>query len=118
MTMTYLIDGITVLTQHPITEYVGQFWIVLLAILFVIGISCAIAGFLVEVPEMLAAGLICVSLMIPAGILVEIYTHEVETGRYEYQALLDETVDINELATHYDIIGQDGLIWTIQDKEN
>lgn len=115
--MAYPIDGITVLAQHPIIEYAGQVWIVLLAILFVIGISCAIAGVLVEVPEMLAAGLICVLLMIPAGILVGIYTHEVETGRYEYQVLLDETVDINELATHYDIIEQDGLIWTLEDKK-
>lgn len=111
-------SGITILTQHPITEVVGQFWIVLLAIFFVIGISCTIAGFVVEVPETLAAGLICVLLMIPAGILVKVYTHKVETGRYEYQVLLDETVNINELASHYDIIGQDGLIWTIQDKEN
>ena len=59
-----------------------------------------------------------VNLYVPAGILAKIHVHEVETGRYEYQVLLDETVDINELASHYDIIGQDGLIWTIQDKEN
>ena len=48
MMMAYPIDGITVLAQHPIIEYAGQVWIVLLAILFVIGISCAIAGFLVS----------------------------------------------------------------------
>lgn len=111
-------SGITILTQHPITEMVGQFWIVLLAILFVVGISCIIAGLSVEVPEMFVAGLICILLMVPAGILAKIHVHEVETGRYEYQVLLDETVNINELASHYDIIGQDGLIWTIQDKEN
>ena len=44
-------SGITILTQHPIMEYVGQVWIVLLAILFVVGISCTIAGLSVEVLE-------------------------------------------------------------------
>lgn len=111
-------SGITILTQHPITEMVGQFWIVLLAILFVVGISCIIAGLSVEVPGMVAFGLICALLMLPVGLWAKVHTHEVETGRYEYQVLLDETVNINELASHYDIIGQDGLIWTIQDKEN
>lgn len=111
-------SGITILTQHPIVEYAGQVWIILLVILFVVGISCIIAGLSVEVFEIFAVGLICVLLMVPAGILAKVHTHEVETGRYEYQVLLDETVDINELASHYDIIGQDGLIWTIQDKEN
>lgn len=108
---------ITILTQHPIVEYVGQIWIVLLAIFFVVGISCIIAGLSVEVPKIFFTGLICLLLMLPAGIFAKVYTHEVETGRYEYQVLLDETVDINELVSRYDIIGQDGLIWTIQDKE-
>ncbi len=116
MMMAYPIDGITVLAQHPIVEYVGQFWIVLLAILFVVGISCTIAGFLVKVPEIFVTGLLCLLLMLPAGAFAKIYVHEVETGRYEYQVLLDETVDINELASHYDIIEQDGLIWTLEDK--
>jgi hypothetical protein len=98
-------------------EYVGQVWIILFIILFVVGISCTIAGLIVNVFKIFFAGLICVLLMLPAGIFAKAYTHEVETGRYEYQVLLDETVDINELASRYDIIGQDGLIWTIQDKE-
>lgn len=117
MMMAYPIDGITVLAQHPIVEYVGQFWIVLLAILFVIGMSCIIAGLSVGVFEVFVAGLICILLMVPAGIFAKIHIHEVETDRYEYQVLLDETVDINELASHYDIIGQDGLIWTLEDKK-
>lgn len=111
-------SGITILTQHPIAKYVGQVWFVLLVILFVVGIGCIIGGLTAKVLRTFVFGWICLLLMLPAGVLAKIYTPKVETGRYEYQVLLDETVDINELVSHYDIIGQDGLIWIIQDKEN
>lgn len=65
---------------------------------------------------LIALGFLLVFMVV--SIIGQQYYKEVPTGRYEYQVLLDETVDINELASHYDIIGQDGLIWTIQDKGN
>lgn len=111
-------SGITVLTQHPIVEYVGQVWVVLAAIAFVIALGVFVGSLISNSKEGLLIALIFgILFWVLAGIGTQHYK-EVPTGRYEYQVLLDETVDINELASRYDIIGQDGLIWTIQDKEN
>ncbi len=40
------------------------------------------------------------------------------TGRYEYKVILDETYPASQLYENYEVIGQDGKIWIIQDKES
>ena len=111
-------SGITILTQHPIMEYVGQVWIVLVAITFILTISSLIVNLVCNSFESYGYCIVFAIMFFTFGIIGKVHCKQVETGRYEYQVLLDETVNINELASHYDIIGQDGLIWTIQDKEN
>ena len=111
-------SGITILTQHPIVEYQGQVWVVLAAIAFILTISFFIVGFVCDSFESFGYCIVFLIMLFVFVIIGKVYYKQVETGRYEYQVLLDETVDINELASHYDIIGQDGLIWTIQDKED
>lgn len=111
-------SGITILTQHPIMEYVGQVWVVLAVIAFVLTISFLIVALVCDSFESFGYFIVFLIMLFVFAIIGKVYCKQVETGRYEYQVLLDETVDINELASHYDIIGQDGLIWTIQDKEN
>ena len=39
------------------------------------------------------------------------------TGRYEYKVILDESYPATELYENYEVIGQDGKIWIIQDKK-
>lgn len=111
-------SGMTILTQHPIVEYAGQVWVVLAAIAFILTISFLIATAVCGEKETLYYCGVFLLLLFAFSLIGKGRYKQVETGRYEYQVLLDETVDINELASRYDIIGQDGLIWTIQDKEN
>ena len=40
------------------------------------------------------------------------------TGRYEYKVILDETYPATQLYENYEVIGQDGKIWIIQEKES
>lgn len=40
------------------------------------------------------------------------------TGRYEYKVILDETYPATQLYENYEVIGQEGKIWIIQDKES
>ena len=40
------------------------------------------------------------------------------TGRYEYKVILDETYPATQLYENYEVVGQDGKIWIIQDKES
>lgn len=111
-------SGMTILTQHPIVEYQGQVWVVLAAIAFILTISFLIVALACNSFESFGYFIVFLLCFLFFIIIGKVHYKQVETGRYEYQVLLDETVDINELASHYDIIGQDGLIWTIQDKEN
>ena len=110
-------SGMTILTQHPIVEYQGQVWVVLAAIAFILTISFLIVALVCNSFESFGYFIVFLIMLFIFIIIGKVHYKQVETGRYEYQVLLDETVDINELASHYDIIGQDGLIWTIQDKE-
>lgn len=43
---------------------------------------------------------------------------DVPTGRYEYKIILDETYPAKQLYEEYEVIGQDGKIWIIQEKES
>ena len=110
-------SGITILTQHEIVKTVENGWWIAAIIFGVLSILLFFIA-LAECSEgcgWMAFGffLVFISCLIMGGVSRK----EVSTVRYEYQVLIDETVDINELASRYDIIGQDGLIWTIQDKE-
>lgn len=115
--MTYPIDGITVLAQHEIVKIVGEGWWIAAIIFGVLSILL----FLVAMDECSEGcgwmSLVFLVAFIFCLIMGRVSRKEVPTGRYEYQVLLDETVDINELALRYDIVGQDGLIWTLEDKK-
>lgn len=115
--MTYPIDGVTVLTQHPIMEYAGQVWIILTAIAFILTFSFLIMALVCNSSKAFDYYIVFFIMLFVFGIVGKVRFKPVETGRYEYQVLLDETVDINELALRYDIVGQDGLIWTLEDKK-
>lgn len=115
--MTYPIDGITVLTQHEIVKTVVSGWVMVAIVFGVLSLLLLFIA-LVECSSGYAwSSLVFFIVFIFCFVKGEISSKEVPTDRYEYQVLIDETVDINEIALHYDIIGQDGLIWTLEDKK-
>lgn len=40
------------------------------------------------------------------------------TGRNQYKVLIDDSVSFNEIAENYEIVGQDGEIYILEDKES
>lgn len=84
MTMTYPIDGITVLTQHEIIKITGQIWPMLVTILGVLCIGLLLSALIYNSNGMAIGSLICLILM-----AVSIFIG----------------------------FGQDGLIWTLEDKK-
>lgn len=42
---------------------------------------------------------------------------QVETGRYQYTALIDDDTPFNEVLEKYEIVGANGKVWTLEDKE-
>lgn len=62
------------------------------------------------------AGIAC--LVFIASVLVSaVYTPNY-TGRNQYKVLIDDSVSFNEIAENYKIVGQDGEIYILEDKEN
>lgn len=44
-------------------------------------------------------------------------TNTVPTGRYRYEVTIDDSVSFLDLQEKYDVIEQNGKIWTLEDKE-
>jgi hypothetical protein len=44
-------------------------------------------------------------------------TYKEPTGRYEYQVIIGENVSFTDIYSNYEVVDQNGLIWTIRDKE-
>lgn len=64
---------------------------------------------------MFIAWLICVIACVAAAIW---FADEVPTGTYQYEVLLTDNYSATQLLQDYDVVGQRGSIWVIQDKEN
>ena len=58
-------------------------------------------------------------LCILSALIITIVYKEVEipSGRYQYEAVIDDDVSINEVYKHYNVIEQKGKIWILEDKE-
>ena len=62
------------------------------------------------------AGIAC--LVFIASVLVSFVYTPNYTGRNQYKVLIDDSVSFNEIAEKYEIVGQDGEIYILEDKEN
>lgn len=64
---------------------------------------------------MFIAWFIC---MIACTAAVIWFADKVPTGIYQYEVLLTDNYSATQLLQDYDVVGQRGSIWIIQDKEN
>ena len=110
-----MIEGITVLNQTEITDMPKCFGFIigtcmLLTVLFFIGMIIfdnITLGLL-----SLIAGVCCLISVLIGGI------NEQPTGRYEYECIIDESVDFVDIYKKYKVIEQRGDIWVLVDKES
>jgi hypothetical protein len=112
------LEGIEILHQKEIMEFVTPNWVLPVAVL--IGILCIVMGWLLVdmVLDMdcgillgLFVGVICGLVIMLGG------SEKVPTGRYKYEATIDKSVSFVELYEHYDIVEQRGEIYILKDKE-
>ena len=61
-------------------------------------------------------GLFCVFVLV--SFLVYCIYQPDYTGKNQYKVLIDDSVSFNEIAENYKIVGQDGDIYILEDKEN
>ena len=115
-------DGIEILAQTEIMETVyaikcwGIFSFTLLIVGFIVFLIAIMLGnefFMTSGGIQLILGMIA---SVVCLLLSDIITEP--TGRYEYQVTIGENVSITEFYEKYEVIDQNGKIWTIRDKNN
>ena len=109
-----------ILSQTEIIEQAGGWPPALIMILFIITFLiaslvfeavCRLGNLSFVVGIFLALVLLFLSALVWAP-------KDTPTGRYEYKVILDETYPATQLYENYEVIGQDGKIWIIQEKES
>lgn len=115
-----MIEGIEVLAQNDVMEPMR--WIIIVCTSFFV---LAILGFILFVVgavlcnSLLDIGgwIMCIGMIFAfvSGLFTDIF--EESTGRYEYQVIIGENVSFTDVYSNYEVVDQNGLIWTIRDKE-
>lgn len=116
-------DGVHILNQTEIMTYpeVLRSYLIILAIIIVLSLFvlkmadeydwktlglCSFASFLLS------------SVLMFICFLAFIFTlNSVHTGRYRYEATVDDSVTFNNIMKKYEVVEQRGEIWILEDKE-
>ena len=115
-----MLEGIEILAQTEIMEtaYVIQYLTVCFTVLMIVGVIVFFVSLVVDneffvtyggVQTMLGAIVAFVCLLL-SDVITE------PTGRYEYQVTIGDNVSITEFYEKYEVIDQNGKIWTIREK--
>ena len=109
-----------ILSQTEIIEQVGGWPPAVVFTMFII-IFVATSCFFAFTLNLDTAGIVCglVATFLVLFLTIGIWSPKaVPTGRYEYKVTLDETYPATQLYEEYEVVGQDGKIWIIQEKES
>lgn len=109
-----MLDGIEVLNKVEITE--PSLVTVVFLIGFLVSLVFVIVSAFLDYYNTTGAIACFIAVLCWIGVIVcgEI---EVPTGEYEYQVTIDDTVSATSLYENYEVIDQQGKIWTIRLKE-
>ena len=106
-----MIDGITILSQREMTEPSISAFII---VFFLFTFAGVVISFLAD------EGLPAVLLTFCGLAFGAIISHSAgePNGRYEYKVLFEDSVSISQVLEEYEIVNQEGLIYTIIEREN
>lgn len=109
-------SGVEILSQTAITNSVlppGYVWLV------IISLAVAIVFFVLTsvYNDAIYAAVCTIACIVLTLLIISVrdFEQDIPTGRYQYRAKISN-VNLNELVTFYDIIGQDGEVWILEDK--
>lgn len=117
-------ETLNILNKTEVTELFQPAWYLLIVILgflfLIIGICMIIIGHQKE--EVGIAGII-VFLVGFFGVLVYSFLIDhckvqIPTGRYTYEVEITDDTDITYIYENYEVISNNGRVWTIEDKES
>ena len=110
--------GIEILTKEPILELSKTLSIIcmILFAVFIISLICMFVFIGKGYCEHLAIFAIISLVSLSSTLIIQSYAKP--TGRYKYKVTIDKSVSMIEVYEKYNVIEQDGKIWTIEDKKN
>lgn len=119
-------NGLILLNTQEAIEYVKTDWyfasepaswiaIIITTILVIVGVISIIYG--IQDYEEGATALGIVAIVIAIIITIATLIHEVNRTYPQYQVTITEKTNMKEFYEKYDIISQEGLIFTIRDKD-
>ena len=111
-------NGVELLNQIEImkTVWSAEIFLITFSVCLLLGLVLGIAIGLVEhdILVNITIGLIC-GLVVGGliGLLLGVGTKKIPTGTYEYQVTISDEVNLNEFFEKYEIISQEGKIYTV-----
>lgn len=113
-----MIEGLRILNQSVVMETVGWYTSsivicgIIAAICFIIAFDPGIMNDFTQV-ICFCVGIVAISVLLIIGV----WEPKVETDRYRYEAIIDESVSLVDIYDKYEVIEQRGDIWVLEDKE-
>ena len=110
--------GIEILTKEPILELSKTLSIIcmILFAVFIISLICMFIFILEGYRKHIIIFAIISLASLSSTLIIQSYSKP--TGRYKYKVTIDKSVSMIEVYEKYNVIEQDGKIWTIEDKKN
>ena len=105
--------GVEILSATAITDWHEWTFIVafVVTLVVVIGVSFLTGDVVYGISAGFLAFLICALVFGVGGI------GEYETGEYHYKVTIDDSVSMNEFLDKYEILDQEGKIYTVKERE-
>lgn len=112
-------DGVTILNQTEIIRTSLSYIIITILLTFIIMAAAALCYGFAETYDYGPAILfgVVAAFLLVLFIYVQFKDHTINTGRYEYEAIISEDVSFTELYEKYEVVEQRGEIWVLKDKE-
>ena len=113
-----MLEGIEILAQTDIMQKPDWAYII-----FSIGMTSIVIGFIILIIgaginrwKVVIFGLIFIVVSFVVTFFICTIAPKEPTGRYEYQVTIGDNVSFTEFYEKYEVIDQNGKIWTIREK--
>lgn len=109
-------DGVTILAENAVYE-LSKMQLAIVMGLFAACLLCLILGFIFASNPNFVMGCIVSFMFILFTAIVCLIAMKPQTfTEYEYKVIVNDTVNFNEFQEQYEILGQEGQIYTIRER--
>lgn len=111
-------NGVEILSSQTIYNMILPGWVgaISLVMLAVFGILCSIFA-----AKSKSAGMIICFILAAASVVLlvlSVVPNETDINHIEYKVTIDDSVAMNELLDKYEILDQEGKIYTVKERSN